>query len=93
MMYTMRTTLTIEDHIARDLKELAHRTGKPFKVVVNEALQAGLVAGGTRRTPRPYRLHPASLGRLRGEVNLDKSLALADILEDEERGHEIEQNR
>lgn len=89
----MRTTLTIDDHIARDLKELAHRTGKPFKVVVNEALAAGLVAGGTRRSPKRYRLTPSSLGTVRGGADLDKALALADLLEDEERERKIEQNR
>lgn len=89
----MRTTLTIDDHIARDLKELAHKTGKSFKVVVNEALEAGLVAGGTRRTPKRYRLRPASLGSVRGEVDLDKALALADSLEDEERVRKIEQKK
>jgi hypothetical protein len=89
----MRTTLTIEDHIARDLKELAHKTGKPFKAVVNETLEAGLIAGGSRRRPERYRLRPASLGNVRGEIDLDKSLALADSLEDEERGRKIEQNR
>ena len=89
----MRTTLTIDDHIARDLKELAHRTGKPFKVVVNEALEAGLVAGRTRRRPKRYQLRPASLGAVRGDVDLDRSLALADVLEDEERMRKIEQGR
>jgi hypothetical protein len=35
----MRTTLTIADRIARHLKQIAHRSGKPFKVVVNETLK------------------------------------------------------
>ena len=38
----MRTTLTIDDHLARALKERAHRSGKPFKQIVNETLRAGL---------------------------------------------------
>jgi predicted nucleic acid-binding protein len=46
----MRTPLTIEDAIARALKDLAHRTNKPFKQVVNETLTAGLQA---QRTPLP----------------------------------------
>ena len=41
----MRTTLTLDEQIAKALKEVAHRTGKPFKQVVNEALRAGLAAG------------------------------------------------
>ena len=53
----MRTTLTIEDRIARDLKKLAHRSGKPFKVVVNETLQAGLEALG--RAPDPAQFSAA----------------------------------
>jgi hypothetical protein len=93
MMLAMRTTLTIADHLARDLKELAHRSGKPFKVVVNEALQAGLIATGERRRPKPYRLEPASLGGVRGEIDLDKALALADSLEDEALAGKIEQNK
>ena len=32
--HLMRTTLTIEDEIARRLKEIAYRTGKSFKSVV-----------------------------------------------------------
>jgi hypothetical protein len=89
----MRTTLTIDDHIARDLKELAHKTGKPFKVVVNEALEAGLIAHGTRRSPRKYRLTPAPLGKVRGGIDLDRALALADSLEDEERVRKIEEKK
>lgn len=89
----MRTTLTIEDHIARDLKEIAHRSGKPFKAVVNEALQAGLIASGERRGPKRYRLKPAPLGEVRRGVDLDKALALADSLEDEALVEKIEQNK
>ena len=79
----MRTTLTIDDHIARALKELAHRSGKPFKQVVNETLRVGLGASGARRA-KPYRVKPASLGGVLPGVNLDKALALADAIEDQE---------
>lgn len=89
----MRTTLTIEDHIARDLKDLAHRTGKSFKVVVNEALEAGLQAGGTGRRARPYRLEPVRLGGVGSGIDLDKALALAELLEDDELARKIDQNR
>jgi hypothetical protein len=78
----MRTTLTIDDGIAKALKDLAHRSGKPFKQVVNETLRAGLAAGTPRR--KPYRVKPAALGGVLPGVNLDKALALADAIEDRE---------
>jgi hypothetical protein len=79
----VRTTLTIDDGIARALKDLARRSGKPFKQVVNETLRAGLGATGARR-PKPYRVKPAALGGVFPGVSLDKALALADAIEDQE---------
>lgn len=79
----MRTTLTIEDRIARELKELAHRTGQPFKVVVKKTLRAGLSAKELTRAKR-YRLRPAALGQALQGIDLDKALGLAASLEDEE---------
>jgi len=38
----MRTTLTVEDDLARRLKELARASGRSFKEVVNEAIRRGL---------------------------------------------------
>ncbi len=81
--------MTIEDRIARDLKQIAHRSGKPFKVVVNETLLAGLQAKRPKRSSR-YRLRPASLGAVQREINLDKALALADVLEDEEVARKLD---
>lgn len=80
----MRTTLTLEEQIARALKSAAHRSGKPFKQVVNETLRAGLVAGQAPARARPYRVKPASLGGVVPGVDLHKALRLADSLEDQE---------
>ncbi len=38
----MRTTLTIEDAIMRQLREKAYNTGLPLKQIVNTALELGL---------------------------------------------------
>jgi hypothetical protein len=70
-------------NVARTLKELAHRSGKPFTQVVNETLRAGLGASGARRS-RPYKVKPAALGGVTPGVNLDQALALADAIEDQE---------
>jgi hypothetical protein len=85
----MRTTLTIDDRIAKALKALAHRSGKPFKQVVNETLQAGLAA---REAPaaRPYRVAPVSLGGVVPGIDLNKALRLADALEDDEIARKLE---
>ena len=51
-----------------------------FKQVVNETLQAALRARKARR----YRVIPASLGQPLPGIDLDKTLQLADVLEDAE---------
>jgi hypothetical protein len=85
----MRTTLTLDDQLARDLKELAYKTGKPFKDVVDETLRNGLRAKRAK-APKPYRLVTASLGDVRPGVNLDKALGLADAIEDEEIARKLD---
>ena len=86
----MRTTLTIDERLARELKEIAHRSGRPFKQVVNETLHAGLDARKGPRKARHYRLTPASLGQPLPGIDLDKALDLADALEDVEIARKIE---
>lgn len=85
----MRTTLTLDDQVARELKELAHRAGKPFKDVLNETLRNGLCAKHSR-PPKAYRLATVSLGGVRAGVNLDKALSIADAIEDEEIARKLE---
>ena len=40
----MRTTLTLDDDLARKLRDRAHREGRSFKRVTNEVIRAGLQA-------------------------------------------------
>ncbi len=86
----MRTTLTLEDDIAKSLQEKAHQTRRPFKDVVNEALALGLVVMDRPQEPVVYRVSPASMGAPRPGVNLEKALALAEKLEDEAIALELE---
>lgn len=79
----MRTTLTLEDDIAKSLQDKAHQTRRPFKDVVNEALALGLGVMDRPREAVVYRVSPASMGAPRPEVNLAKALALVEKLEDE----------
>lgn len=79
----MRTTLTIDDQIMAELKERAHRENVPLKQVVNQVLRRGLQAGGPRHPRKPFRAKTFAMGQPL-VPSLDKSLALAAALEDEE---------
>lgn len=82
MMSLMRTTLTLDDDVAAELKRIAYERGEPFKRVVNEALRAGLAAAQAPRRAKRYRLEPVAMGAVRPGVRLDKALRLADELEE-----------
>jgi hypothetical protein len=78
----MRTTLTLDAAVAARLKAEARRSGKPFKVVVNEALRRGLDLGGrSPRAPR-FRVTPHAFGFKPG-VDLDRLNHLVDELDTE----------
>ena len=63
----MRTTLTLDDEVAKQLQERARRSGESFKEVVNETLRRGLRSGEkpSRRLPR-FEVQPKACGFRRG---------------------------
>jgi hypothetical protein len=79
----MRTTLTLEDRLFRELKALAHETNRPLKEVVERTLREGLRTLRAGPRAKPYRGKTFRMGRPTG-VNLDKALALAAADEDAE---------
>ena len=58
----MRTTLTLDDDVAARLQGEARRTGRPFKVVVNEYLRAGLAQRRAAKSGSPFRVNPVHMG-------------------------------
>jgi hypothetical protein len=88
----MRTTLTLDDPLAKELKRLAVETGQPFKNVVNETLRAGL-RGRNAPPRRAYRLTPAAMGEPKPGVDLGKALQLAEQLEDAAITAKLEQRK
>lgn len=76
----MRTTVTLDPDVARLLDEARHRSKRPFKQVLNDAVRAGLGRPAARVPPFKQRVF--SLGR--AKVDLTKAGALAAELEDQE---------
>jgi hypothetical protein len=76
----VRTTVTLDPDVAEKVRRLARERGVSFKEALNAALRAGL---GARGGTRPYRTPARPLG-LRAGIDLDKALAIAAALEDEE---------
>ena len=75
----MRTTVTLDPDVQRLLKEAEHRSGRPFKQVLNDAVRAGLGRGAAKSPP--FKQPVFSLGR--AMVDLTKANALAGELEDQ----------
>lgn len=88
----MRTTLTIDDGLLRQLRQKALDTGKPFKLVVNETLRAGLEKPATAARPR-YVCPTFSTGPLAPGVDLSKANQLAAALDDQELIKKLWQGR
>jgi hypothetical protein len=53
MMLAMRTTLTLDDDVAQQLREIAHRRKIPLKEAVNATLRLGLARAELPRGERP----------------------------------------
>ena len=79
----MRTTVRIDDDLLRNLKEQARTQNISLTRLIDRTLRAGMHASREPRRPRRrYREQTHSMGV--PSVKLDKALALAAALEDEE---------
>ena len=84
----MRTTITLDPDVEELIRRRMHERRATFKDVVNEGLRAALRAkavASARETPS------FDLGTPR--VDLDRALALAGALEDEERVRRLLEGR
>jgi len=78
----MRTTMTIEDEIFRQLKKRAADTGVPVSDIVNRALRETLFAAPDAPQPPPFRM--VTFGR--GQAVVDHTPAeLIRALDEEDR--------
>jgi hypothetical protein len=57
----VRTTLTLDDDVAKLLEKEVRRTGEPFKVTVNQLLRRGL-ASSQQPQSKPFKVTPWKMG-------------------------------
>lgn len=74
----MRTTVTLDPDTAAIIRQRMHERGVTFKEALNDAIRAGAPRAGGE----PFRTPTKDLGT--PGVNIDRALALAGELEDEE---------
>ena len=77
----MRTTVTLDPDVQSLLKDAAHRSGKPFKATLNDAVRAALAPERQLAPPPDWPCFDLGLPL----VDLTKALALADELDDRQR--------
>ena len=80
---SVRTTLTLDDDVAAGIRREARRTGRPVKVVVNDALRAGL-EHRARPALAPFHVQASDMG-LREGIEIDDVAGLLDRVEGPER--------
>lgn len=81
MLRCMRTTVRLDDHLLREAKELAARTGRTLTTVLEESLRETLARHRARRK-RPRVTLTTFKGRgLRPGVDLDDSAGLLEVME------------
>lgn len=75
----MRTTLTLDEDVAKLLNKEARKSGEPFKQVVNRFLRLGLTAA-KQPVARPFVVKPWGLRPPSG-LNFDNVAELIEALE------------
>jgi hypothetical protein len=92
MMPSMRTTVRIDDELLERLKEQARKENTSLTRLLDRTLRAGMQASRKPGRPRRrYREQSHAMGAPR--IKLDKALALAAALEDEEIVRELRGRR
>ena len=79
----MRTTLTIEEDVAQQLRQRMAEKKLPLKRVVNDALRVGLSKTGKKERTTRFVVKPHSFGFLPG-IDHDKLGQLLDQLDTED---------
>lgn len=87
----MRTTVDIDAHLLKRLRDEAHRRNVPFKDLLTSVIRRGLEERPSSRGR--YRMPTHSMGQVREGINLDKALQLADELADAETSDKVRRRK
>ena len=77
----MRTTLTLDDDVAANLKAESRRAGRPFREIVNETLRRGLANRRVTPQRRTFKVTVRDLGNLKVGLSLDNIAELIQHVE------------
>lgn len=83
MMLTMRTTLTLDDDVARELQRLERGTKRRFKEIVNDLLRSGMASGARPIQTQPRFVVTPKASGFRPGIDPLKLNQLSDELETE----------
>lgn len=76
----MRTTVTIDDTVERELRAYAGRHGTNFKKALNDVLRRGLAVAENDLTAKPFATSPKKVG-LRAGLSYDNVSELLERVE------------
>lgn len=80
----MRTTLNLDGDVLDRARSLASQLGKPFRLIINEAMRSGLNTMDKLKASKIYRMPSRNMG-LRPGVNLDNVGELLEQIEEQEK--------
>lgn len=80
-MLTMRTTITLEDALYDEIKEISHVRSIPVKTAINLVLAAGLSSLQNAKERPDFTQRTYSLGKSYSEYDLIKALEATSELE------------
>ena len=80
MLWHMRTTVRLDEHLLAQAKQHAVATGKTLTTVLEQALRESLARRSVAAPARPVRLKTFKGGGVRAGVDLDDSASLLDLM-------------
>jgi plasmid stability protein len=77
----MRTTITLDDNVAANLRAEARRAGRSLRDIVNETLRRGLVSRCVAASRQSLKITARDLGDLKPGLSLDNVAELIERVE------------